>query len=278
MTRDDFTAQLEAYLDEYDASTPLPESVRDAVRAQLPTTKQIGPFPWPVRYPAVTNALPAPARYGLVAATAVAAVLLGASLFGTGNVGAPEPTPTPRDFQAQSTGPLDPGRYRLTSIPGVTIEFTVPDGWDQPAIEGGFNGPTGPETGVSFWTVDTLYADPCSADPTVGPTVGPTVDDLADALASMVNTEITQPPTDRSIGGTPGRSVAFTVPDSCEQFAPWPNPTNLVIAPGTEAEVWIAEVGSTRLVVFAHAWPDADADARAELDDVVESITVTSTP
>jgi hypothetical protein len=223
-----------------------------------------------------TNALPAPARYGLVAATAVAAVLLGATLFGSGNVGAPEPTP--RDFQAQPTGPLDPGRYRLTSIPGVTIEFTVPDGWDQPGIEGAFNGPTGSETGVSFWTVDALYADPCSADPMVGPTVGPTAVDLADALASMVNTEVTQPPTDRSIGGTPGRSVGFMVPDSCELFAPWPNPTNLVMPPGAEAEVWVAESGGTRLVVLAHAWPEANAESRAELDDIVESITVTSAP
>lgn len=278
MTRDDFTAQLEAYLDEYEASTPLPESVRDAVRAQLPTIRQIGPFPWPVRYPAMTNALPAPARYGLVAATAVAAVLLGASLFGTGNIGDSQPTPSPRNFHEQSTGPLDPGRYRLLSIRDLTIDFTVPDGWEQPGVGDGFNGPTGPHVGVSFWTVDAVYTDPCSDNPTAGPAIGPTVDNLADALATMANTEVTQPPTDRTIGGRAGRSLAFTVPDSCQLYAPWPNPSNLVMPPGAEAEVWIAEVGDTRLVVLAHAWPEADAQARADLDDVVESITVTSTP
>ena len=37
MTRnDDFIGQLEGYLDEYEGSTPLPDEVRDAIRAELP--------------------------------------------------------------------------------------------------------------------------------------------------------------------------------------------------------------------------------------------------
>ena len=37
MTRnDDFIGQLEGYLEEYEGSTPLPNEVRDAIRAQLP--------------------------------------------------------------------------------------------------------------------------------------------------------------------------------------------------------------------------------------------------
>ena len=44
MTREDqFIGQLERYLDEYEGITPLPEAVRDAIRAELPKTKQAGP-------------------------------------------------------------------------------------------------------------------------------------------------------------------------------------------------------------------------------------------
>ena len=47
MTRDDddFTGQLEGYLDEYLGSTPLPDEPRDAIRAQLPSIRQTARFP-----------------------------------------------------------------------------------------------------------------------------------------------------------------------------------------------------------------------------------------
>ena len=47
MTRDDdFIGQLEGYLDQYEGSTPLPDEVRDAIRAELPSTQQ-RPAWWP---------------------------------------------------------------------------------------------------------------------------------------------------------------------------------------------------------------------------------------
>jgi len=50
MTReDDFIGQLERYLDEYEGHTPLPDAVRDAIRAELPKTKQVGSLPGPMR-------------------------------------------------------------------------------------------------------------------------------------------------------------------------------------------------------------------------------------
>ena len=45
---DEFIGQLESYLDEYEGSTPLPEDVRDAIRAELPLTRQRPPW-WPAR-------------------------------------------------------------------------------------------------------------------------------------------------------------------------------------------------------------------------------------
>ena len=51
MTRDDtFVEQLENYLDEYEGLTPLPDLVRDDVRAALPSTNQVGPMPGLRRY------------------------------------------------------------------------------------------------------------------------------------------------------------------------------------------------------------------------------------
>ena len=70
---DEFIGQLEGYLDEYEGSTPLPEDVRDAIRAELPLTRQ-RPAWWPARrFPEMNNM----AKLGLAAAAVVVAALLG---------------------------------------------------------------------------------------------------------------------------------------------------------------------------------------------------------
>ncbi len=80
MTRDDaFVEQLENYLDEYEGLTPLPDAIRHAVRAELPAIKQIGASAGPMRYLSMSMSMPAPARYGLVAAVVVVAAALGAA-------------------------------------------------------------------------------------------------------------------------------------------------------------------------------------------------------
>jgi hypothetical protein len=183
MTRDDdFIGQLEGYLDEYEGLTPLPDAVRDAVRAQLPTTKQIGPFSGPMRYVSMITSIPASARYGLVAAVVVAAAALGATMLGSksGAPSNPTPTPTPLPLAAPwalpAAGPLQAGRFvcaRPLSDPLIpscdlggpsdyrTISFTVPDGWA--TADGLFFKHRGEasEVALSFWVPDTIYADPC---------------------------------------------------------------------------------------------------------------------
>ena len=98
MTRDDrFISELETYLVEYEGNTPLPNSVRDAVRAQLPQTKQIGPVSGTLRDIYMNSSMDTPARWGLVAAVVIGAVIIGGALiFGGGGVGtSPTPTPSP---------------------------------------------------------------------------------------------------------------------------------------------------------------------------------------
>ena len=93
MTReDDFIAQLEDYLDAYEGVTPLPDAIRDAVRAKLPSTRQIGPVLGLMRFPAMSNPLKigiGPVSVGrLVLVIAVTALLLTGMLAGLAALGA----------------------------------------------------------------------------------------------------------------------------------------------------------------------------------------------
>ena len=72
MTRDDdFIGQLEGYLDEYEGSTPLPDEVRDAIRAQLPSINSARPGGPRGGCPSMNNRL----RLGVAAVAVVAAAL-----------------------------------------------------------------------------------------------------------------------------------------------------------------------------------------------------------
>ena len=90
MTREDqFIGQLERYLDEYEGVTPLPDAVRDAVRAQLPRTKQAGPTMGLARFSGMSNAF----KVGIAAAVIGVAALIGFSLYNN-SVGPPDESPT----------------------------------------------------------------------------------------------------------------------------------------------------------------------------------------
>ena len=91
MTRDDdFIGQLEGYLEEYEGSTPLPDEVREAIRAQLPSIQQ-RPASWLARR---TFAMHPMLRFG-AAVTAVAIVSLLTYIAMSGGIRTgPAPSPT----------------------------------------------------------------------------------------------------------------------------------------------------------------------------------------
>ena len=224
MTRQhEFIEQLEAYLDEYEGVTPLPESVRSAVRRDLPNVKQVGSpsglrsAPEPVGYLHRDGGL-ARLRYRLAAAVTVAAVAMvgvtiaavavGAALLTRGgSVGGPEDTPnsaptltgtvqpttTPAPASlAEQTGRLHSGTYEVGGSFPVPITFSLPFGWSYGTVSASEatilkNGGDAPEgMGLSFRIVDNLYADPCQ--PALGPLqppAGPEVEDLAAALSAL---------------------------------------------------------------------------------------------
>lgn len=148
--KDELIERLETYLDQYEGLTPLPDAVRNAVRAELPRNRQAGrarPLP---RILTMTLQLPPMARYGLVAAAALVVVIIGAGLFiRGGSVGGPSVSPSPSSAPTSSAtaasspargsldlldspraGDIPAGDYYIdiARYPG-RIDFTVPEGW-----------------------------------------------------------------------------------------------------------------------------------------------------
>jgi hypothetical protein len=166
---DDFIGRLEDYLDAFDGVTPLPDRVRDAIRAELPSARQVRPSPGLERVFTMLSNASGLARLGLAAAVLVVAVVLGGAFLNnrSGGIvgGASTPTPIPTSTIAPTADPttptqtpspaalapslgsatyvdcdaadtvkscLQPGRYRLDQVPGVwpaTITVDVPQGW-----------------------------------------------------------------------------------------------------------------------------------------------------
>jgi len=241
--KDEFIERLETYLDDYEGVTPLPDAVRDAIRAELPHTKQTGPLTGRSRFLSMTLQLPAPARYGLVAAAVLVAVVIGASIFSRGgSVGGPSasPSPSPSASPSPTAAPTSPGPWSLLDSPQegtlpagdyyldipaypARIDFTVPEGWwyfwpttrevaDVHAIlvdsldTGAANGSA---WGLSFAIVDEVRVDPCDSAAGI---MDPSVTQSADALATAFGTWADFPATveDVTIGGYSGKRVEVT--------------------------------------------------------------------
>jgi hypothetical protein len=280
MTRDDdFITQLEGYLDEYEGSTPLPESVRDAVRAQLPSIQQ-RPAWWPGwRFPEMNNT----AKLALGAAAVVVVALVGIRFLLPGEVGVgdPGPTPTPTPTPAPIAGEeaLEPGTYMLAH--GLNATITVPAGWTNLDDRGVAKDTAEEFMAVVFWPFPTdfneVYTDPCEwSTNIVEPPVGPTVDDLANALAAQ-SMRGDPTPTDVTIDGYEGKLVEMTVPSdinfaACDdgEFRSWLGRFHQ--GPGQTDRVYILDVNGERQVLIAHYMPDATAEELAEQQEVLDSI------
>ena len=245
MNRDeDFIGQLEDYLEDFDGVSPLPDRVRNAIRAELPRTRQVRPVRGMGRMLNMMSRASTRARWGLAAAVVVAAVVLGAAVMNNGRAGpgigsapataapTPSPTapPTPTSLggarlQACEAGGgvpacLEPGTYRLTSDlwPGqVTID--VPAGWEswQAAadfegvlVAGGPDATQGSGWGLMFIAVGPVYRDPCDrAQGTLDPGQTSTVDGLVTAMSSWPGFEATAP-TPIVVDGFSGQLIELT--------------------------------------------------------------------
>ena len=299
MTReDDFIGQLEGYLDEYEGMTPLPPAVRDALRAQLPITKQLGRFSGPMRrFPVMNNNM---VRFGLAAAAIVLVAILGIRFLPLGNVGSvatptPEPTPTATPL-ALRPGQLAPGTYVMSNVDApirtlVRFTFTVPSGWNARPGDLYISKQGDPAGELAFipWVVTHVYADACQSEGTLTE-VGPTVDDLVAALVDQANSEATTP-VDVEVGGYPAKFISMSVPtgldsSTCrnpgELIQIWADPAEtdffaLPIDPANAAAdagrgVYIVDINGERVVILAGYTPDSSAADIAELESIIGSI------
>ena len=282
---DEFTGQLEAYLDDYEGSTPLPEPVRDVIRAELPSTRQ-RPAWWPERRSPEMNNM---AKLGVAAAAVVVAALLGYTYLVAPNVGgpllgepSPSPTPTPSPL---SDGPLAPGTYGLTTADDPSAEITLPEG-STITVPDGWEGAGGSrvnkgEATVGFWywegDLGTVYQDPCQWQGSeIEPPVGPTVDDLANALASQADRGDAVP-VDVTVGGYDGKMIELSVPTDIDfadcdggEFRSWSGRYHQ--GPGQVDLVYILDLDGQRTVIDAAYMPGTSEEVLAELQAIIDSI------
>lgn len=286
---DDFIGQLEGYLEEYEGSTPMPEDVRTAIRAQLPSINQ-RPAWWPARRFVEMNNT---AKLALAAAAVVVAAILGIQFLGAGqNVGGPDlgdpnspattPSLTPRPLPAD--GELEPGVYSVTrpDWTPVPFSFTVPAGW---ANRIGFITKHAGETDevmLTPWVVTHVYADACQWDGTLFE-VGGSTDDMAAALAAQGTREVSGP-TDVTLGGYPAKRIELSVPagldvNTCDDggMRGWPSSasdetTGWIPRPDQTEVVYIIDVDGARVLIGTTIGPDASDQDVAELEGVIASV------
>lgn len=240
----------------------------------------------------------------------IAAILLLSSCSDQQASDTPEPTPSasasataaatstaqastsPASFEdiERGSGKIAPGTYVLhyssiggaEAFPTLAITFTLPAGWDRVLVDGQAWNDKGMRIG--FTTVDNLFVQPCQPELGVrDPAVGPSVDDLVTALGTVPGWTITDSAFD-SYFGFAGVRLALTGPDdigSCPdgepRLASAPGFPGFVTgaAEGERQELWILQVGTTRLVVHTLTDPQASASALAELQSVIESVQIT---
>ncbi len=289
---DDFIQQLEGYLDEYEGTTPLPDAVRDAVRAQLRTTRQIGPASGLMRNLIMDNNI---VRVGLVAAAAVIIAVIAFNLLPGSPAPGGEQTPTPDPSAAAAAtatplpalddqDPLEPGRYQVNAGPTIDVTVAVPSGWSANGdwVVLGPRGNDEPDgMAIRFYAYNlNLYTNPASPDEgQLDPPVGPTVDDLVEAIVAHP-AWVASEPTDIAIDGSSGQLVSITIPSDAEftssdEFFLFVEPGGGQVwgwAPGQTFDLYIVDVDGVRLVIDSFHYPGTSEDDLSAQREVVDSV------
>ena len=200
------------------------------------------------------------------------------------------PTPVPPGREGHELLPnqlgLEKGRYWI-GVGQMRVSLAVPRGWDVWSSGDGIidprhrgNWPSG--TGIGFYQVVDVYADPCRWERGKMPSIGPKAADLAAALARQPDRAATRP-TDVELGGFNGKMVRLHVPSDVDfndcshyEFRSWPGRFHQ--GAGQVDEVWILDVEGERLVIDAWWFPQTSADERVKVIDIVESIRIHPAP
>ena len=219
-----------------------------------------------------------------VAAAAVVAVVVGGLMIATrtddptGEVPADQPTTVAPSTTAPNT---ETGFVALHD--GLSVTFTVPKGWDMwgQGLVHPKHGNQG-AAGVRFFDVGNVFADGCQ-QVLVDPPVGPTVDDLVSAFANLRGLAPTAA-VDITVDGYVGKQIEIDVPDynagECKgpMIPLWQEvgKYSFTYSPssGNHIQLWILDVGGTRLVIAATTFEDTPPQFRAVLDQILATIQI----
>lgn len=236
----------------------------------------------------------------LVAAAAavfIAAVAVGSSLVAGYENSSPSPAspgPPSPTFRAMPSGngakdeAIQPGTYRIPSSEWSAADFTIafPEGW---SVQYGHIYHRKPDEKLTLEAavVDEIFTDACRGEG-VPQAVGPRVQDLVTALRRQPG-PVTGPPVHTSLGGYPATRVDLRVPkgldlQSCRladdgglALQIWFSESAdnyFVLQAGTVASVYMLDVGGQRQVFVAQNRSPQSAEARAELQAVLDSIRI----
>ena len=243
-------------------------------------------------------------RFARVTCLLIASTLIGCA---SGDRTTPGTGPSASEPQDSSTrdvmglpdfAPLEPGTYFIdpdadSSTP-LRVVYEVPvGGWSMWIGAAKFtdNG----HVGVSITTVTNLVRDGCRDHGPADPPVGPTVEDLTTALSDLAPFEVTSPPGSVNIDGYQGKHLELTVPDLPVEgqgddrrftrciggdLKSWIAPEALggtfygYTGPGYTEELWILDVGGTRVMIAAGSSPGSSPTDLAELRAILESIRI----
>jgi hypothetical protein len=270
--------------------TSLPDRVLDDVLDRLPSTPQRPSSGLARRFSPMSN----PLRWG-AAAVVIAVVLIGAIVvYGNGGPGvgastpspsvsatlAPSPTPLASGALPQS-GSVAEGSYTIAEPFPVRLGLDIGPGWAMWSSGVGatsvamYKTSPDPPAGlaIGFLIVDNVFADPCDQSAgAMDPPVGPSPMELAEALVSQTGTESTDP-VPVEIDGYSGVYLDYrnTGDGECGNMTRWPGRDALV---GERDQVWILDVGGTRLVIDAASFEGTSEADVAEMRTMVESLTI----
>jgi hypothetical protein len=224
MTHDDeFIGRLEQYLDDYLGQTPLPDGVRNSVRAQVPRTGQVRSFPGSLP---VFGGMSRFAQMATVAAVAVAAVGLALALSTRTQTGAPTATPSPTPtlppavLGASGTRAF-PGTFITNFQPALRLTIDTVVDLDCPSPTGCWGSVDVNEPDwidLEFGTLHGAEIDIIRMEKVFDPALpGVLIDppeDLAAWVAALPATAKLHPPTSVVIGGLP--AIRFDVASAGE--------------------------------------------------------------
>jgi hypothetical protein len=288
--RDTTTRVVRSWLrtDEHESA----DRVLDAALDLIDTTPQRRATAWPVRrLPEMNNT----ARLAMAAAAAVVVALLGIGLLMPGgpNFGeSPDPTPTPAPSPtptalraSEGEEELEPGTYvshPLVTNPALAVTFTVPAGWqassDSGVVPVGDSSTAGPDgMALGFLEISGLYSDPCDSAGLPDVDAGTTAEDLAAAFMAQTAYETTVE--DVTLAGYSGKQVELQLPSAFEGSCP--RDQYFVFDTGPYAQgldnrwhLTILDVEGSRLVIFTEDFAASPANGRADLQSMIDSVSI----